>query len=253
MRNFEDVKREPGSARAQNPRAGRQPARGRAQTRQWAALTVSVVGLACLGLSACGGGSSGTSSVAAATTGTTATSAASAKGTSSTGAAANTPAASGAVPKRFAAIRECLQKNGITLPKRSPGSGPPPGTNRLGLPKGVTAQQYQAAVKKCGGGGFGAGAGAFRRANSPVFRQALSKYGECLRQNGINIPAPNTSGKGPIFSTKGIDTTSPKFKAATMKCRATLIGAFRSVRPNGGVGTGTPPAGGTPKSAEASR
>jgi hypothetical protein len=138
-----------------------------------------------------------------------------------------------------------LQKNGITLPKRTPGSGPPPGTSRLGLPKGVTAKQYEAAVKKCGGGRFAGAGGGFRRANSPVFNQALTKYAACLRQNGIDIPAPNTSGKGPIFSTKGIDTASPKFKAATMNCRATLIGAFRGRRGSGSAaGTSTAPAGG---------
>ncbi len=63
---------------------------------------------------------------------------------------------------RFKALRECLQKNGITLPKRTPGQRPPGGF--LGgaggpqLPAGVTRAQYQAAVKKCGGAAF-AGAG----------------------------------------------------------------------------------------------
>lgn len=79
-----------------------------------------------------------------------------------------------------------------------------------------------------------------------VFRHALTKYAVCLRQNGVNMPAPNTSGKGPIFSTKGINTSSPQFRAATMKCRATLIGAFQRPRAANGTGsTGTsPPAGG---------
>jgi hypothetical protein len=67
--------------------------------------------------------------------------------------------------------------------------------------------------------------------NNPIFNQALAKFAECLRQNGVNVPVPNTSGKGPVFSTKGLNTASPQFKAATMKCRGALVGAFR--RPTG--------------------
>ena len=62
---------------------------------------------------------------------------------------------------RFAAMRECLQKNGITLPKRTPGQRPVrrrlsrrrrwQRRRRPQLPKGVTRAQYEAAVKKCGG------------------------------------------------------------------------------------------------------
>jgi hypothetical protein len=97
------------------------------------------------------------------------------------------------------------------------------------LPKGVTRAQLQAAAKKCGGGFPGPGGGAvhFRRANSPVFRKALATYAACLRQNGVNVPAPNTSGKGPVFSTKGINTNSPQFKSAATKCRGVLFSAFR--------------------------
>jgi hypothetical protein len=99
------------------------------------------------------------------------------------------------------------------------------------LPKGVTRSQFEAALKKCGGNNFGAGSRpngpGFSRANSPVFRQALTNYAACLRQNGVNLPAPNTSGKGPVFSTKGINPSSPQFRAAATKCRSVLIGAFR--------------------------
>jgi hypothetical protein len=219
------------------------------RSRKPAVAAVVVILLACLGLAACGSSSSSTtsSSANAASTGPS--------GTSSTGSTATTPGApgSGRGSARFAAMRECLQKNGITLPKRTPGShGPPPGTSRLGLPKGVTPKQYEAAVKKCGGGsGHFFRSGAAGRLNNPVFKAALAKYGDCLRQNGINLPAANTSGNGPIFDTKGINTASSQFKSASAKCRGTLISAFR--RPAGTPGAaGAPPAGGPPAGGESS-
>jgi hypothetical protein len=110
----------------------------------------------------------------------------------------------------------------------------------------VTRAQYEAALKKCGVHVFTGGGARFT--NNPAFKTALAKYAECLRQNGVNVPAPNTSGKGPVFDTKGIDTSSPQFKAATTKCRSTLTGAFR--RP-GGTG-GPAPGGGPPAGGESS-
>jgi hypothetical protein len=214
-----------------------------------AAGVLAALALACLGLTACGG-SSGTSPNTAAT-GTTATSA---SGASTTGGSSTQSTPPGAGRQRFSAIRECLQKNGVTLPKRTPGSAGSGAFLGAGggpvLPKGMTRAQFEAALKKCGGSNFGARAGGpggpgFRRVNSPVFRQALTKYAACLRQNGVNIPAPNTSGKGPIFSTKGVNTSSPQFRVATMKCRASLISAFRRPQGAGGTaGTTTAPAAG---------
>jgi hypothetical protein len=213
--------------------------------------------LACLALTACGG-SSGTSTNAAATAATSASATSPAGGSaaptaarsSTRSAAPGTPnATSNAGPRRFPAIRECLQKSGVTLPKHTPGSGGPPvggafpGANgRPALPKGVTRAQFEAALKKCGGRGFGGGVsrpgGTGPRTVNPGFRQGLAKFATCLKQNGVDVPNPNTSGKGPIFSTKGIDTKSAKFRAATVKCHSILIGAFR--RPPGAA----PPAAG---------
>lgn len=222
------------------------------RSRKPVAAVVVILLLACFGLAACGGSSSTTSTSAnAASTGTS--TGTSSTGTSSTGSSTNAPPA-GRGGTRFAALRECLEKNGITLPKRTSGSGRPAGAQGgfLGggagaggpqLPKGVTRAQYEAALKKCGGHVFTGGGARF--SNNPVFKAALAKYAECLRQNGVNVPAPNTSGKGPVFDTKGIDTSSPQFKAATTKCRSTLTGAFR--RPGGAGGPapgGEPPAGG---------
>ena len=93
----------------------------------------------------------------------------------------------------------------------------------------MTRAQYTAVLSKCGGGNF-RGPGAFkgRRAfNNARFRQALAKFATCLRQNGVNLPQANTNGKGPIFDTKGINTASPQFKQAELKCRAVLLAGLR--------------------------
>lgn len=219
------------------------------RSRKPAGAAVVVLLLACLGLAACGGSSSTTSTSAnVASTGT-------ASGTSSTRSTSTTPGApgSGRGATRFAAMRECLQKNGITLPKRTPGSRPGAGGSFPGagagggpqLPNGVTRAQYEAALKKCGGGsGHFFRSGAARRINNPVFKTALTKYSDCLHQNGINLPPANTSGNGPIFDTKGINTASSQFRTASAKCRSVLLGAFR--RPTGASGASGAPAGGPP-------
>jgi hypothetical protein len=177
--------------------------------------------LACLLLAACGGSSGSSSSTAS--TNASATSSTSGKGQ---------PAGR----KRFTALRECLAKNGITLPKRTPGQAG--GGGFLGgaagggpqLPKGVTRAQYEAAVKKCGGAGgrFGPGATGTQRFKSPAFTQALTKFAACMREKGVKLPTPNTSGKGPIFNTSGLNPASAAFKAAQAKCSSALRGAFRA-------------------------
>jgi hypothetical protein len=211
---------------------GRNPARA----AKPAATAVILLVLACLGLVACGGSSSSTSTShnAAATS-------------ANAGGAPSGPA--GAFAGRFKAVRECLQKNGITLPQRTPGSRRPPGVGGFlggaggpALPKGVTRAQYEAAVKKCGGGAFGRGAD---RLKSPAYRQALATFATCMRENGVNVPQPNTTGNGPVFSTKGLNTSSAQFKAAEAKCASDLRGAFRG-RPGSGAPAGAPPGGAAP-------
>jgi hypothetical protein len=215
-----------------------------------AAAAVLVLLLACLGLAACGGGGSSSSS----STGTTA---------AATSASTGTSAKKAPNTGRFAAIRECLQKNGITLPQRTPGQKRPPGgaggflgggaggpgaAGRAQLPKGVTRARYEAALKKCGAGAFAGRGGT--RFKSPAFKTALTKFAACMRENGVNVPAPNTSGNGPVFDTKGIDTSSAQFKAAEAKCQSDLSGAFRRGPGAGGAGGsgGTAPRGAAPPS-----
>jgi hypothetical protein len=207
-----------------SPRPVVQPTR---RTRIRPLLALCVLG-ACLALAACGSSGSGSSSAA------------------NTSSSASASKAGGRDSRRFAGLRSCLQKQGVTLPAPpsgtsrqpgTPGIGAPGGSGRgLQLPKGVTRAQFQAALKKCGGSNFPRGAAG--GLNSASARAGLAKYAACLRQNGVNVPAPNTTGKGPIFNTKGIDTSSSKFTAAEKKCQSELKGIFP-----GGARAGAPPAG----------
>jgi hypothetical protein len=196
----------------------------RPASRALAALpALAALLLVCSGLAACGGTSKGSST---------------AKVTiANSSAAGSSTGPTGPVAGRFRALRDCLQKNGITLPKRAPGERPPGaarpflggGAGAPRLPSGVTRSQYEAAVKKCGGAAL-VGAGSPIR--SPAFKMALARFAACMRENGVNLPEPNTSG-GPIFNSKGLNTASPQFKAAETKCRPDLRGAFRR-GPSGG-------------------
>jgi hypothetical protein len=195
-----------------------------------AVLTLLLAGLL---LTACGSSGKGS----ATTTATTAS-----------GATARNPGA------RFTQLRECLKKQGVTLPTRKAGGGTPPTSSENGaggpgsgpqLPGGINRTKLQEALKKCGGGaGFGGGRIPGGRFNDKQARAALTKYAACLRENGVDVPKPNTSGKGPVFDTKGIDTSSAAFKKAQSKCKSLLPNFFRG-RPGGASG-GPPPGGATP-------
>ncbi|HTZ86283.1 MAG TPA: hypothetical protein VMB05_06410 [Solirubrobacteraceae bacterium] len=227
---------------------------------------VLLILLAALGLAACGGSSNSSSGVTNASASTT------------------TGKRGGPFAVRASALRECLKKEGITLPERkdrqgTPGAGGPggpydaqpptggpygqPPSSAPGgrgpfgsggaggpqLPKGVTRAQFEAAMKKCGGG-------VLRRGgfNTAQGRQRFAKFAECMRQNGIKLPTPNTSGKGPIFNTKGINTNGAAFKAADAKCMKELrpdrsapgSSDEGGVSPQGGAEAGATPEGPSP-------
>jgi len=223
----------------------------RTDRRRTPALLLLVLALAAVLLAACGSSSS-------TTTGSNASASATAPGGSgSTGASGS----SGARGERFKAVRECLAKQGITLSTGPSGTRPPGGGGGfLGggasggpkLPAGVTREQFQAALKKCGAGGrFGR-----RRslANNPAFEKSLKAFSSCMAEHGVKLPAPNTSGKGPVFDTSGINTKSKAFRTADEACRSKIrffaprAGGEGAARPGSSPpGGSTPPAGGTPE------
>jgi hypothetical protein len=230
-----------------HPRRLSRPTNGR---RIRPAVALAVLGASAT-LAACG------SSASSATSPATTSSSGSSNGTQ----ASKSPQGGGS--SRFTALRSCLAKQGITLPapsgKRPPGGSPGGGgggllgggggAGRFQPPPGVSATQFQEALKKCGGGNRGAA-----RFNSPTAKTALTKFVACMRENGVNLPAPNTSGNGPVFNTTGINTASSTFTSAQSKCRSALQGVVGGGAPNGGApnaGTGPPPGeGGAPPSSE---
>jgi hypothetical protein len=170
---------------------------------------------------------------------------------SSTASSAKATAQNAGGQSRIASLRACLQKQGITLPSApsgaggqpgaAPGNGTPPAGGAT-PPEGGSQSKVQEAIKKCGGGSFpGGGRPGF---NGAAAQTALAKYSACMRENGVNLPAPNTSGNGPVFNTKGIDTSSAAFKSAQKKCQSDLKGAFGTGRPPAGGGEGGSPPGG---------
>jgi hypothetical protein len=156
-----------------------------------------VILLASLLLAACGGSSKASSSSTASTD-----SSSSSASTATTPTRAVPPIGAGS-----AKLRSCLAKNGVTLPEGV-------GAGSAGqLPKGITQKQLQAALKKCSPGGSGGGG-----AGGPQRSQRLAKFAACMRQNGVKLPPPNTSGKGPVFDTTGLDTKGAAFQSAMLKC-----------------------------------
>jgi hypothetical protein len=136
-----------------------------------------------------------------------------------------------------------LAKKGITVPQRIPGAGGVPGgATTTPLPKGMSRAQFGEALKSCGGGAGFAG-NHFRRDRGALksggFHKALARFASCLRQNGVDIGEPNTTGKGPIFDTKGINTGSPRFKAASAKCRSVLFSGLGAKAHPGAAASGT--------------
>jgi hypothetical protein len=198
-------------------------------------MTLAAIG-ACCALAACGSSAS------------SATNSGSASSSADESAGNGTQAAKGARGGRFTALRSCLAKQGINLPapsgKRRQGAGPGGGGllggggvggRRFQPPAGVSATKFQEALKSCGAGNLRGAA----RFNSPTAKAAFTNFAACMRENGVSLPAPNTSGNGPVFSTRGLNTASAQFRSAQAKCQSILLAA----RAQGGQAPGAPPGG----------
>jgi hypothetical protein len=214
---------------------GRRTTMKQSRTLRLPAVAVTIA-LAGLTVAACGsssntGSASSTSSSAAA------------------GGASTTGGANSAARSKFAA---CLKAHGVTLPARPAGArrrppggyggyggGAPgfffgggggngsgaPGAGRFDNPK------FRAALQACGGGRFPQ-----RRATQS--KAAVTRFAACVKQHGYTLPAPNFSGKGPIFP--ATISHNKKFQAAAKACASDL----RPQSPaGGGAGSAAAPPG----------
>ncbi len=192
------------------------------------ALTLAVAATALL-LAACGSSSN---------TGSSSSS------TSSGGAAASAGGAATAARSKFAA---CLKAHGVTLPARPAGARRRPGGPGSGYGGGGRGFFF-------GGSGAAGGGPASGRFNNPKFRAALqacgggrfpqrrftpnkaavTKFTACVKQHGYNLPAPNFSGKGPIFP--AAIARDKKFQAAARACASDLRPAGAGSPPGSGAG-----------------
>jgi hypothetical protein len=138
----------------------------------------------------------------------------------------------------------CLKAHGVTLPARPPSGGTrPPGTGTgpgsgqrppggggffffggggagpAGGAGGAAARgrfdnpKFQAAFKACGGGSF-------PRRRFTLSHTAVSSFVACVRKHGYKLPAPNFSGKGPVFPAK--IESNKAFQAAAKPCVSLL-------------------------------
>ena len=89
-----------------------------------------------------------------------------------------------------------------------------------------------AAFKACGvdfgrgfGGGFarpGAAAGGGFNVNTAAGRAAVTRFVACVRRHGYDIPNPNLSGTGPVYTSTEVNRSNPKFISASNACASLL-------------------------------
>jgi hypothetical protein len=168
-------------------------------------------------------------------------------GSSGSGGGGTTNAvASGPGAQLSSSDRECLQKHGLNF-QAAPGGAPPTGTNAAppsgatgttrtygGPPAGAAVgpgggsgptqmpENVRKAFQECGVQPPTFRAGGPPDVNSSAYRQSVTRYVACVRQNGYEMPEPNLSGKGPVFDESKVNRDDPKFQSASQKCQQLL-------------------------------
>lgn len=165
------------------------------------ALVVAVLTIT-LSLAACGG-SSGKASQASTTHGSAATQQPTGGGANGARSrnAQGKPSQTGGTAARSAAGSRAAQQ----------GASAQTGANRSAARNGAASQPPQSSASL-----------ARRRA---ALQHVISVYSACLRQHGIKLPASNN---GALLNTKGVNTSSPQYRHASVACRAVAVAALRA-------------------------
>ncbi|MFI0443964.1 hypothetical protein [Actinomadura sp. 6N118] len=114
---------------------------------------------------------------------------------------------------------QCMRENGVNVPD------PKPGTDRRDIRlggKGIDRSKLEAAMKKCRP--FLEAGGRMPDLKDPKVRDAATKFAQCMRQNGVNMPDPGPDGSMKIPLGEGI--SQEKAQKARKACSHLM--------PNGG-------------------
>jgi hypothetical protein len=133
---------------------------------------------------------------------------------SSTGSGASSNAG-GSTNSSQVVFTQCMRSNGVTNYPDPDSSGVIPKESSQQL--GVSSSRYQAATHACAhllpNGGHGPD-----QAELQQVRALGLRFAQCMRNHGVALPDPDSSGRIPDPASVGIDQGSPSFEAANQAC-----------------------------------
>ncbi len=125
-------------------------------------------------------------------------------------------------------VRACLKEKGVELPEPGAGGAPPEGFEGGEPPQGGEppagfegGEMNAKAFEECGVE-MPQGKPGGPNVDSAAFQKQIKEYAACVRENGYDLPEPNLSGEGPVFSESEVDQSDPKFKEASEACQDKL-------------------------------
>ena len=90
-------------------------------------------------------------------------------------------------------------------------------------PKSMTAAQLDTILRACGFARSSAKSGPrpgakARTTSSSSGTRMVAQFAACMRQHGVNVPAPTPARSDPQLETRGINTRSRSVRAASARC-----------------------------------
>jgi hypothetical protein len=150
---------------------------------------------------------------------------------SSTGASGTAASSQNARYQARLNLAKCFRAHGINVPDPSPNGGPA-GGGAGRLLRNYSQSQINTAQQACQQ--YVKQAFPFANASpqqQAQFRQAFTRWAQCMRSHGVNVPDPTTTSGGGFGLRRAlgsVDRNSPAFKSASTVCQ--------SVRPQFGRG-----------------